>query len=259
MSTPPPSRALLLDLDDTLIPWNTVTHWQWAWKPQGPKLAERRVQAAIRRTLRAWDRRRWHGLVGAEPPVDLALRRAHLFATLTAIAGHSLPDPESTAVVDRFDKPAGEIETFPDALPALRRCAAEGIAVGVVTELPKEAARRALNRAGLHEVRLIAQGDDPADARLPSKAGFRAACQLLGFPASQTVFVGDLFWSDVRAASRAGLTGVLLDRFDRFGGVEARRIATLPEVVDIRPGTGTPEPAVDDAGPGPDPVKGDPD
>ncbi|MCI4366914.1 MAG: HAD hydrolase-like protein [Thermoplasmata archaeon] len=258
MSTPAPSRALLIDLDDTLLPWNTVPHWQWAWKPQGPKLAERRVRAAIHRTLRAWDRRRWHGLVGSAPPVDPALRRGHLFETLTAIAGHSLPDAESTAVVDRFDRPAGEIETFPDVLPALRRCAAEGIAVGVVTELPKEPARRALDRAGLAQVRLVAQGDDPIEARLPSKAGFRAACLAMEFPASQTVFVGDLFWSDVRAAARAGLTSVLLDRFDRFGSVEARRISTLPEVADVRPGSGTPEPAGDDPGPGPDPAANDP-
>ncbi|HTT26643.1 MAG TPA: HAD family hydrolase [Thermoplasmata archaeon] len=253
MSAPPPTRALLIDLDDTLIPWNTVGHWQWAWKPQGPRLAERRVQAALRRTLRAWDRRRWHGLVGAEPPVDLALRRTHLFETLTAIAGHGLPEAEATAVVDRFDRPAGEIETFPDALPAVRRCAAEGVAVGVVSELPKEAARRALQRTGLGELRLVALGDDPAEARLPSKAGFRAACQALGFPAAQTVFVGDLFWSDVRAAARAGLTSVLLDRFDRFGGVEARRIETLPEVVDVHPGSGGPEPGPDEAGPPADP------
>jgi FMN phosphatase YigB (HAD superfamily) len=252
VSTPPPSRALLIDLDDTLVPWHTVAHWQWAWKPQGPKLADRRVNAAIRRTLRAWDRRRWHGLVGSEPVTDPVLRRAHLFETLTAIAGHSLPEPEATAVVDRFDRPAGEIETYSDALPLLRRCAAEGIVVGVVSEMPKEPARRALNRAGLAEVRLVAAGDDPAEARLPSKAGFRTACHALGFPASQTVFVGDLFWSDVRAAARAGLTSVLLDRYDRFGGVEARRIATLPEVVEVGPGTGTPAPPTDDAGPGPE-------
>jgi HAD superfamily hydrolase (TIGR01549 family) len=246
---------VILDLDDTLLPWNTVAHWQWAWKPQGPRLAERRVRAAIRRTMRSWDRRRWRGLVGSEPPVDLGIRRDHLLETLTAIAGHALPDAESKAVVDRFDRPAGEIETFPDLLPALRRFAAEGFAVGATSEMPQELAERALRRAGLGTIRLVAHGDDPPEHRLPAKAGFRAACQQLGFPASQTVFVGDLFWSDVRAAARAGLTSVLLDRYDRFGGIEARRIATLPEAADVRPGSGAPESPGDDPGPepGPDP------
>jgi FMN phosphatase YigB (HAD superfamily) len=186
------------------------------------------------------------------------MRRAHLFETLTAIAGHSLPDAEATAVVDRFDRPAGEIETYDDTLPTLRRCDAEGIAVGVVTELPKEPAIRALARSGLGSVRLVAHGDDPVETRIPSKGGFRAACKVLGSPASQTVFVGDLFWSDVRAAARAGLTSVLLDRYDRFGGVEALRIATLPEIVAVLPGTGTPAPASDEIVPGPGPDPADP-
>ncbi|HEY1198566.1 MAG TPA: hypothetical protein VGG32_07560, partial [Thermoplasmata archaeon] len=60
--------AVLLDLDDVLVPFQTPAAWQWAWRPQGPVLGERRVKAAVRRALKAWDRRRWQGLTGKAPP-----------------------------------------------------------------------------------------------------------------------------------------------------------------------------------------------
>ena len=236
MSDPPaPERAVLLDLDDVLVPWNTPGHWQWAWKPQGPKLGDRHVRSAIRRTLRSWDRRRWHGLVGSDPPTDVAARHHHLEETLTAIAGRRLPEDEMGAVLRRFDHPAGEIESFEDVRPALLRLESEKVPVGVVTDLPEEAARWALRRVGLSNLPLILHAGEPAASRLPARAGFRAACERLGTPASRTLYVGDLFWSDVRAAARAGLSAFLLDRFDRFSGVEAHRIASLAELPALRP------------------------
>ena len=62
------ARAVVFDLDETLIPLHTFARWQWAWRPNGPALSDRHVRAALRRELHAWDRRRWRGLVGAEPP-----------------------------------------------------------------------------------------------------------------------------------------------------------------------------------------------
>lgn len=247
-----PTRAVLLDLEDVLIPWNTVGHWQWAWKPLGPKLPERHVRSCLRQNLRHWDRRRWRGLVGAEPPIDPAIRRAHLLDTLYAIARHHLPSAEAEAVVDRFDKPAGEIEGYDEVRPALARLAAENVPVGAVTELPEALGRRALARAGLGTVRLVAHAEDPLERRLPTKAGYRAAAEALGVPASRTIFVGDLFWSDVRAAARAGMTAVLLDRYDRFPGIEARRIASLAEVPALAPGAPAAEGAEAPDGDGPD-------
>jgi FMN phosphatase YigB (HAD superfamily) len=251
-SSSAPERGLLLDLDDTLVPWNTLSHWQWAWRPQGPRLPQRHVRSALRRALRAWDRRRWHGLVGPEAPPEEADRRAFLEECLRGIAGHRLPDAETQAVLARFDKPAGEIETYDDAGPALRRLETDGVAVGVVTHLPEPVARYALRRVGLAAVPLLRHAGDPAAERIPAKAGFRAALSTLGVPASRTVFAGDLFWSDVRAAARVGMTAVLLDRDDRFGGVEARRVASLLELVTVLPTNEPPPPELPNEGPAPE-------
>ncbi len=225
--------GVLLDLEDVLVPWNSVGHWQWAWRPQGPRLGERHVRSTLRKELRAWDRRRWRGLVGAEPPVDEAGRLAHVRATLQAIAGRSLPAAEADAVVARFDRPAGEIEQFDDVAPGLDRLRAAGRSIGVVTELPEVVARWALRRGGWSSLPLVRHGDDPAGERLPTKRAFRAACTAIGGEAATTVYVGDLFWSDVRAGSRAGLTAYLFDRYERFGGVEVRRVSSLTSAVDL--------------------------
>lgn len=220
-----PVAAVLFDLDDVLVPFQTVRAWQWAWRPQGPLLGPRRVTAAIRAGLRAWDKRRWQGLTGAAPPAGAEEFRAHLAATLEAIAGRTLPAEESAAVVRRFLRPASEIERYPEAARTLDRLAAVA-RVGILTHLPKESALWLLRRAGLPEQSLLGVGDGP-EPSIPDPAAFRAAAERLGAPYRDTVFVGDLLWSDVRAAHRAGLISVLLDRHDAWPNVQAERTPGL--------------------------------
>ncbi len=219
-------EAVLFDLDDVLVPFHTPAAWQWAWKPQGPLLGDRRVRSAVKRSLKAWDRRRWQGLTGKAPPADLAELRRQLADTLATLAGHPLPDAESEAVVRRFLRPAGEVERFADVRPALDRLTAAGVRSGVATPLPGEAARWLLRRTGLPEALLLVAGDPPGPV-VPDRAAFRAGCERLGSAPARTAYVGDLFWSDVRAAHRAGLRAVLLDRRDAWPKVQAGRFTTL--------------------------------
>jgi putative hydrolase of the HAD superfamily len=217
--------AVLFDLDDVLVPFLSPAAWQWAWRPQGPLLGERRVRAAVRRSLKAWDRRRWRGLTGREPPADLAALHDHLRATLTAVAGRPLPDLEAEAVVRRVLRPAGEVERYPDVLPALDRLGKAGVRVGVLTPLPNDAAVWLLRRAGIEPALLRGTGEGPNPP--PARAAFRGAVDGLALPPERVAFVGDLFWSDVRAAARAGLPAILLDRHDGWPKVQTGRIASL--------------------------------
>ncbi|MGI0133192.1 MAG: HAD family hydrolase, partial [Thermoplasmata archaeon] len=237
---PTDARAFLFDLDDTLVPWQTTAHWQWAWHPQGPLLSERHTRSAIKRAQHAWDRRRWDGLTGDRPPAEFSDYRQHLKETLAAIADRTVPAAEVEAVVDRFLKPSGGWTTFPDAGPTLDGLAARGDAVGIVTFLPEGVARPALRRAGLPDPRLVLHGEETGGPTLPSAPAFRLACSRLGARPSQTVYVGDLFWSDVRAAGRAGLTALLIDRSDAWPRVAARRIRSLRSLLDPLPPPGAP-------------------
>ena len=217
--------GILFDLDDVLVPFTTPAAWQWAWRPQGPLLGERRVRAAVRRAVRAWDRRRWRGLTGREPPADVAALEGYLRDTLFAIAGHGLPEAEATAVVRRLLHPSGEIERFRDVAAALARLAAAQVRVGIVTPLPAASAEWLVRRTGLDPRGLRVTGDSPS--ALPDRAAFLAAAAGLELPAERVAFVGDLFWSDVRAAARAGLPAVLLDRHDAWPKVVGGRCTTL--------------------------------
>jgi HAD superfamily hydrolase (TIGR01549 family) len=217
--------AVLFDLDDVLAPFQTPYAWQWAWHPQGPVLGDRRVRAAIRRSLKAWDRRRWRGLTGKEPPADLTVLHEHLRATLFEVAGHPLPEPETEAVVRRLLRPAGEVESFPDVAPALERLRVAGIRWGVITPLPVESAQWLLRRVGIDPARLLVTGEGPHAP--PDRAAFRAAAERLELPVDRVAYAGDLFWSDARAATRAGLASVLVDRHDVWPKVQSGRTVSL--------------------------------
>ena len=219
-------EAVLFDLDDVLVPFQTPSAWQWAWRPQGPVLGDRRVKAAVRRALKVWDRRRWLGLTGKAAPADLPALREHIANTLATVAGHPLPAPETEAVVRRFLHPAGEVERYTDVPSTLDRLRAVGVKVGVVTPLPLESARWLLHRCGLPEGLVLGTGDGPGPS-VPDRAAFRAAAEALAPSAERVAYIGDLFWSDVRAAARAGLPSVLLDRRDAWPKVTTGRMTTL--------------------------------
>ncbi|HYA54048.1 MAG TPA: HAD family hydrolase [Thermoplasmata archaeon] len=221
-----PIDAVLFDLDDVLVPLQTPASWQWAWRPQGPLLGDRRVKAAVRRALKAWDRRRWLGLTGKSPPADLPALREHIANTLATVAGHSLPPAETEAVVRRFLHPAGEVERYADVPTTLDRLRAAGAKMGIVTPLPAESARWLLHRCGLAESLLLGAGDGPGPV-VPARAAFRVAAEALGTPVDRVAFVGDLFWSDVRAAARVGMAALLLDRRDAWPKVLTGRMTTL--------------------------------
>lgn len=218
--------GLLFDLDDVLVPFHTPAMWQWAWKPQGPVLGERRVRAAVRRSLKAWDHRRWHGLTGKAAPADLTALHQHLADTLSAIAGHPLPAEETEAVVRRVLRPAGEVERYAEVPPTLERLRAVELRIGIVTPLPTESARWLLHRTGLDEGLLVASGAADAPS-VPDPKAFRSAVERLGSEVERFGFVGDLFWSDVRAAARAGLAAVLLDRHELWPKVQGGRTVDL--------------------------------
>lgn len=247
-----PIDAVLLDLDDTLVPWQTLNHWQWAWRPRGPVLSERHARAALKRAQHRWDRRRWEVVSGKSPAVGDAEYRGFVTWTLSEIAGRPLSELESTAVVDRFLRPAGEIETFSDAAPLLKVLAERGVPVGTLSGLPIESTRVALRRVGFPETLLVPAA--PGEVPLPATAAFRAACAYLGAKPRTTLYVGDLFWSDVRAAARAGCRAVLLDRTDGASKVLGPRIRSLTEVPGLvdRPPGDAPDP--ESGGPESEPV-----
>lgn len=227
-----PLRAVLWDFDDTLVPVHTVERWQWAWKPQGPRLNERHVRAALREGLRAWDRRRWQGLVGELPPAGAGAYHDALREMLIAIAGRSLPEAEAEAVLARFPRYPGPLEPYSDARPCLEWMRSQGVRMGVLVGPTSTRATELLGRMRLSELLPVVVGEGADDSHPPAPGAYKAACGRLEVTPSETAFVGDLFWSDVRAAGRAGLRGILVDRNDWWSRVESHRVRTLADLPD---------------------------
>jgi putative hydrolase of the HAD superfamily len=223
-------RAVLWDFDDTLVPVHTIERWQWAWKPQGPRLNERHVRASIREGLRRWDRRRWQGLVGDAPPADATAYHDALRDMLYAIAGRPLPEVETEAVLARFPKYPGPTEPFADVRPSLEALNSHGLRMGVIVGHTGSRAHELLSQYRLLQFLPLVIGEAAEEPRTPTPEAFESACSKLEVAPDEAAFVGDLFWSDVRAAGRAGLRGILVDRLDWWARVEAARIPSLLEL-----------------------------
>ncbi|WP_240474429.1 HAD family hydrolase [Intrasporangium chromatireducens] len=116
---------------------------------------------------------------------------------------------------------------FEDARRTLVRVCAAGLAVGILTNGSLEDQRRKLERVGFMdlEIPLIASSELPAAK--PDPRAFWAACSILGVTPSRCVMVGDSLEADVQGAEAAGLTPILLDRYDSHAGVPVRRVRSL--------------------------------
>lgn len=121
---------------------------------------------------------------------------------------------------------------YPDTEPQLRRLAAEGYRLGLVTNWSTEA-RGLLCRLGLAAYfDLIVVSAEIGHAK-PEPLAFWPLVEAAAESAPETLFLGDNYWSDVVGAWHAGLQPVLIDRV----GVEPppmsagyRTIASLAEI-----------------------------
>ncbi|WP_435770383.1 HAD family hydrolase [Nocardioides sp. SYSU DS0651] len=204
-------RALLLDLDDTL-----VDH-----------------RGAADRGLRTW----LAGLGLAETPSDLeshverwfALEARHYERAQRRELSHAeqrrvrirefLPgwDLADDALAD--DVFAGFLgcyqaawRAFDDASAVVERALAGGLRVGVLTNGERAIQTEKLRRTGLlrDDVPVFASSHLPAAK--PDPRAYLTACTALGVDPAATLMVGDSLRHDVVGATRAGLSALLLDR-----------------------------------------------
>ena len=151
-----------------------------------------------------------------------------LHSQLLAVADRPLPQDEVAAVLDRFVKPIGPFEKYPDVEPALRHLAARSIPFAVVSALPDDAARPFLHRVGIDESRLP---DAPSDALPPPDRGaFKRALAFLGARRGRRRSSGTSIGATPAPRRAPDSRSILLDREDRVPPAAGRRIASLAEL-----------------------------
>lgn len=119
---------------------------------------------------------------------------------------------------------------FDDARDALMGAQDSGLAVGILTNGQVEDQQRKVEAVGLvdMDVPLIASSQLPAAK--PDPRAFVTACEILGVAPHRCFMVGDSIENDIHGARRAGLSPILLDRYDVHELPGTTRIRSLREL-----------------------------
>lgn len=202
-ATPPPARAVLFDLDDTLWPIGPVLAeaerllFDWLTE-HAPAIAAAHSIASLRAARMA--------LLEAAPHyrLDLGeLRRVGLHAAFSAAGEDTAKVAEAMRL---FHTARNTVTPYDDVLPGLVKLGSRYL-VGSISN--GVADLEVIGLAGHFKVSLSAARFGRAK---PDPAIFLAACEALNVAPSEAVYVGDDLHLDVAGAQQAGLRAVWLRR-----------------------------------------------
>ncbi len=208
-------KALLLDLDDTLLDYSggVDAHWEAAVRAHAPAgLDPATLVAAVAETRRwFWDdpdrhrRERVHMLGAWQHIVEFALARLGVEADglAPAIAG------------DFAARRRAAMRLFPEALDSLERFRRRGVALGLVTNGDAVQQRDKIERYGLAPFFGVIVIEGEFGAGKPDASVYRHALGRLGAAPEEAWMAGDHLEFDVEAPQSLGLTGVWVDRAGR--------------------------------------------
>jgi putative hydrolase of the HAD superfamily len=204
--------GIVFDAVGTLIqpePSVSLAYVQAA-RQQGISLEADEVRARFYRHFQTDEVHADQGILSTDEPTERRRWRKIVAGVLPEV-----PDLDRAfdELWDHFSRPESW-RCFPDVVPMLRAVSEMDVSVcvgsnfdcrlrGVVEGLPELAPWSDL---------LVISSE--VGYRKPHPSFFRAACDRLGLPPHAVLCVGDDLENDVRGAMRAGLSGLLLDRFD---------------------------------------------
>ena len=229
-------RALLLDLDDTLLDYSggVDAHWGAAVAACAPPSLDRtRFLTALAETRRwFWDdperhrRERVNMLAAWRHIVEFALERAGVEA-----------DGLARAIAHDFAaRRRDAMRLFPDTVESLERLRRRGVPLALVTNGDASQQRDKIERHGLARFFDVILIEGEFGVGKPEAIVYHHVLGALGAPPAEAWMAGDHLEFDVDAPQRLGLHGVWIDR-DGHGlpadsGVRPHRIVrSLRELV----------------------------
>lgn len=204
-------RALLLDLDDTLLDYSTGAEECWAEACVAAATVDRaRLVAALAESRRSF----W------SDPERNRRERTNMLGAWTQIAARALqdcdcPDPAlATAIAEDYAaRRRRAMQLFPETRTCLQTLRGHGLPLGLVTNGDAREQRWKIERCDLARFfdAIVIEGE--LGAGKPDAVVYRTALSALGVtPGSDVWMVGDHLEFDVAGAQRSGLHGVWLDR-----------------------------------------------
>ena len=204
-------RALLLDLDDTLLDYSGGVEdcWAAACALAAPAVAQERLLTALIATRRSF----WRD------PEHNRRERVNMRRAWAQIAARALEqcggDPElGVAIAEAFAaRRHARMSLFPDALRLLTALREHGVPLGLVTNGDAREQRAKIERHELARFFDVIVIEGEFGAGKPDEAVYRTALAGLAIePGPDVWMVGDHLEFDVAGPQRLGLRGAWLDR-----------------------------------------------
>ena len=151
---------------------------------------------------------------------------------ILAEAGVKLPRDTVLEILKRINQTARK-ETYvlyDDVLPTLKKLKKRGLIVGLITSLTKDM-NLICSNLGLSPYLDFVVTSKEAGANKPEPPIFLLALDRAGVGASEAVYIGDQYETDVVGARGVGINPVLIDRYDLMPEVsDCPRIQSLTEL-----------------------------
>ena len=120
---------------------------------------------------------------------------------------------------------------YDDVLPVFKALKKQGLVIGLITSLSKDM-NLICSQLGLEPYLDFVVTSKEVGSNKPEPPIFLAALERAKVNASEAVYVGDQYETDVVGARGVGINPVLIDRYDLFPEVsDCPRILALPEVL----------------------------
>jgi putative hydrolase of the HAD superfamily len=203
-------KALLLDLDDTLLDYSGGVDlcWEHACVTAAPAVEQARLLEVLA------DTRRWFW----SDPVRHRRERVDMLRAWTRIAAAALErcggDPGlAAALAEAYAaRRRAVMRLFPDALDLLERLRARDVPLGLVTNGDAGQQRDKIERYDLARFFDVIVVEGEFGAGKPDEVVYRAALDGIGVPPADAWMEGDHLEFDVAGPQRLGVQGVWLDR-----------------------------------------------
>jgi putative hydrolase of the HAD superfamily len=156
----------------------------------------------------------------------------------TGLAGQGIDRASRDAFGSRFDaafraRQRTFCPPYADALPALDRAAAI-YRLAIATNGPGDVQRAKLHASGLERYFPFVVVSEEIGSGKPERAMFRIALGRLGVSADEAVVVGDSHERDIIGARNAGILSILVDRGAPQSQGTPPADATIPSLVELR-------------------------
>ncbi len=224
-------RAIFFDAGNTLV-YPRVEELAEALTQQGYPATAEDFFAAERQGKQQLDEWLWPQLRRGElpPKVDHFYWAAYLKAV---VQGVGAPEAEHPRLMARIGQGFATItfwsRVYPETPPFLEKLRAQGYQLGVISNSIGTMEQQ-LQRVDLARHFQVILDSAVVGAEKPHPEIFRVALERANVTASEALFVGDTYATDIGGAQLAGLRGVLIDRVGAYAKVDCPRIRQLPEL-----------------------------